>query len=134
MIELDHRRGVDAHQNLIQAGDLRPVGILVAWGSHVQCRDRGLHSVGACPNQGLQRSFDPAQSLGHLRLVPARAILRFEHDGVAVRGGASVAPRIVEEHQRQQGIGVRAVRHDLDEQATEPDGLPAKLSADEIRP
>ena len=39
----------------------------------------------------------------------------------------------MKQHQRQQGIGVRAIGHELDKQAAKADRLPAKLAADEVR-
>ena len=38
----------------------------------------------------------------------------------------------MKQHQRQQGIGLAAIGHELDEQAAKTDRLPAKLAADEV--
>ena len=88
----------------------------------MQRRDRGLQRERTGP--AAQRGFDQRQRFGDLLLVPARAILLFEHDEIAGGVGPRVAPRIVQQHQRHERGGFRRRRrHQRSHQPPQTDRL-----------
>ena len=59
--------------------------------------------------------------------VPLPAILLVEEHELPARTGAGVAPRVLEEHEREQAGDLRLVRHQRAEDACQPDRLGAEL-------
>ena len=59
--------------------------------------------------------------------VPQPAILLVEEHELAVRAGARVAPRVLEEHEREQAGDLRLVGHQRAENTRQPDRLGAEL-------
>jgi hypothetical protein len=72
-----------------------------------------------------------AVALGDAVAVPQGAVLVLEQDQAPVGGDPREAPRIVEEHQREQAQRLGLVRHQDGEQLREADRLLAEISADE---
>ena len=71
-------------------------------------------------------------ALGDQRAVPPGAVLVGEQHELAVAASVRAARRdSVEQHQREQAQRLGLVRHQLDEQAAEPDRLGAQVVADE---
>ena len=70
-------------------------------------------------------------ALGDERGVPPRAVLRGQRHERAVAVGPRVPARRGEQHQREQAHRLGLVRHELDEQAAEPDRLAAQVVAHE---
>ena len=58
--------------------------------------------------------------------VPERAVLLLQQDDGAI-GEACFAPRVVQEHQRQEPVHLGLVGHELGERASEPDGFAGQL-------
>ena len=129
VIELDHRRRADPQQHLIEAGDLRPVGVAIARRPRMQRGDRGLHRIGFRPARHPQRLFHQLQAFGDLRTIPQRAILLFQQHDVAACGLAPGAARVVQQHQRQQSLDLAALRHQRVEQAAKPDRFAREIRA-----
>ena len=126
-IELDDRRGIRADEDVVEAGDLPPVGPVRRRRLGVDRRDRRLQRVRPeAPRR--QRALDQRRSLGDLRAVPQRAILLVQQDDLAVRGRAPGAARLVQEHQRQQAHRLR-LRQELDDQPPEPNRLGRQVVA-----
>src|SRR3954468_21675934 len=130
-IQLDHRRRVRSQQHLIEAGDLRPVGLGGAGRLGVERRDRRLDRIRTRPCR--ERSPHQTHAFGDLIAVPQRAILIFQQDQIAVPCRARRTARIVEQHQREQANRLR-LRQQIDEQAPEPDRLARQVVPRHDRP
>src|SRR6266516_1075594 len=129
-IQLDHRRGLHAHELPVERRDRRPVGVLGARGARVEGGDRRLQGVR--PRTARRaRPLVQRETLTHLRPIPAAPILRLEEHDLAVAGGAGLAPRIVEEHEGEERAELRRIGQEPAEQAGEPDRLGAQLAPDE---
>ena len=94
-VEGHHRAGGDAFQQLVQAEDLAPVGVLGPWRLGVHGGDGGLELVGAerPVGQGLQ---DQGGSLLDGGGVPQSPVLLVDPDQALVRPGPGLAPGIGE--------------------------------------
>ena len=106
-----------------------PVGVLRAPGARVLGGDRRLDHVRARP--GAPRLVGEREALGDLLGVPERAILVVEQNEPAARVGARFAPRVEEQHQRQQRDHLRLPGQHLAQHARQSDRLGAELRADE---
>ena len=73
----------------------------------------------------------PGASLRDLVRVPAPAILLVEQHQLAGIGHAGLTPRIGQEHQGQETQHLGLVGHEVDQDATQPDGFRAELTPDE---
>jgi len=62
-------------------------------------RDRRLQCVRSDAARG-ERAFGERDAFVDQSAVPARPLLVFEEDQVAVAGGARRAPRLMQQHQR----------------------------------
>ena len=126
-VELDHRRGIDAQQDVVHTRDLCPVrGRAVArLGMH-----RGNHRlqrVGArAPER--ERAFDQPEPCVYLLTVPERPILRVEEDDLAVGRRPRRAPRVVQQHQGQQADRLR-LGQQVDEQPAQANGFTGQVRA-----
>ena len=83
--------------------------------------DRGLHRVSLRRAGHEQGFFHQLQPFGDLAKIPQRAILLFQEHDVAGSGFAPRAPRVVQQHQRQQPLDLAAPGYQHIEQAAEPD-------------
>src|SRR4051794_31292012 len=123
-VELDYRGWCELHERAEEVGDLPPVGLLL----DLERRDRRLQLVltGAPQTHGtLQRP----KALADARLVPPRAVLLADRKVAAVLVDARDAPRVMQEHQREQSPYLGVVGHQLAQQQAEPDRLVAQLLA-----
>ena len=120
-VELDHRAGVERG---VQLGDPRPVRDR----GDVLARDRRLQAVLIARCRVRERA-----ALLDLVGVPQRAVLVGEQHEPPVGVDARVAPRVVQQHQREQPARLALLRHQLDQQAPEPDRLRAQLAPHERR-
>src|SRR5437867_2047775 len=68
-----------------------------------------------------------------LRAVPARSVLVFEQHEVSRSVQARLAPRVVQQHEREQALRLGVSRQQLDEHAPELDRLLAELVPHESR-
>src|ERR1700730_9483139 len=125
----DHRARSDRLELVVELQDLPPVrgGRIGRVGVHGV--DRCLNLVWtrlvtleALPHDGLP--------LGDEVAIPEGAVLVSEQDEFAVRGRARGASRLDEQHEREQSHDLRFVGYELDQEASEADGLHAKLLAD----
>ena len=107
----------------VERGELGPV----LWLVDVQRRDRCLEHVAVAPAER-QSAIDGGPSLLDLVVVPERAILVAEEDHRVVRE-SRVAPRVVDEHQREQPVHLGLVGHQLGERAAEPDRLRSEVAS-----
>src|SRR5438105_84319 len=94
-VQLDHRRRLPRREDAVEARDLAPVRLRL----RVEGGDRRLHLIRAATTLR-ERSVEHAPPLVDLRAVPERAILPLEQHELGSRAG--VAPRVLEEHQREQ--------------------------------
>ena len=78
-------------------------------GVGVQGGDRGLELELAAPLAG-QRGLQDRDALRDQVGVPQAAVLLGERHEGAVRAGAGGAARVVEQHQREQPVGLRVRR------------------------
>ena len=99
-------------------------------GDVVERRDRRLDLVRPGPAHP-QRAIQERLALVDLGAVPAAAVLVLEEHELAVRPGPRVAPRVVQEHQREQAERLGLVGHELGEDARQPDRLGRELAPDE---
>jgi hypothetical protein len=84
----------------------------------VQGGDRRLHEVRAAAVEG-QRPVKRSAALGDLRLVPERSVLLGQQDELAA-AEARLAARVEQQHERQEGVYLRLVGHQLGERPAEP--------------
>jgi hypothetical protein len=113
-VEPHHGRGHRQLERFIQVGDPAPFDL----GLYVAAGDLGLETVGA--NGGIG-SHPPAPTnppigkqrfgLRDLIAVPAAAVLIFERDQVALGVETRVAAGVLQQHQRQQRVGLGLLRH-----------------------
>ena len=123
-VQLHDRRRSDRGQPAVERLDLRPVRLLL----EVQRRDRGLQLVRARPPTSHCAIEHPATLLDP-SAVPQRAVLVLEEHERAVCVDPSLPPRVVQQHQREQPVRFRLVRHQHREDLPEPDRLLAELAA-----
>src|SRR5262249_53008647 len=93
-------------------------------------RDRGLDLVRPGPAEA-QRPIEVRLALVDLGAIPARTVLVLEQNELAGRPGPSLAPGVVEEHEREKPERLWFVGHQLDEDAPEPDRLGRQLAPHE---
>ena len=127
-VERDHRRGMHARQDPVERGDLNPVGVGGRARLGVHRRDRRLEHVRAGRPAALaQGGLDQGRAFLDLRAVPARAVLLGEQHDVARSVQPGLAPRVVEQHEGEEALGLGMRRQQLDQHAPEPDGLLGEL-------
>ena len=100
-VERDHRIGRDPLEEVVEHEDLQPVGVRFLRGFVVHGGDRGLELIRA-ERRGLQRVRDERHALLDAVLVPERTVLLREWDQRAVGAGTRRAPRVREQHEREQ--------------------------------
>ncbi len=106
MVEGHHRIVGHTEQQGVERLDLRPVGRLRARRLVVQGRDRRLKLVRPRP-AARQGGRDQRHALGDRLAVPRGPVLLVERDELAPRSGARRAPRVGQQHQRQQARHLR---------------------------
>ncbi len=99
-------------ERVVQVGDQRPFGVGGYVRGGVATRDRGLDQVRP-PLAAPRRSIEQADSFGDLGLVPARTVLIFQRDQVAGLGHAAGSPGVMEQHEREQRLGLRLIGHQV---------------------
>ena len=124
-----HDRGVrDPGQFPIERSERGPVlGVL-----QVECSDLRLQRVLAVARQRESASKRRA-SLCDLALVPQGAVLVAQEYDRPVRDTGSTSC-VVQQHQRQQAVGLGLIRHELSKQASEAYGLGGESSAAVVAP
>ena len=90
-----------------------------------------LDLVGARP-VSLEAAAHERLPLGNPSAVPARALLVREQHELAARVDARCAPRIDQQHQREQPRHLRLVGRELEQVPAEPDRLGAEVVAHEL--
>ena len=100
-VEGDDGGRLKALQKSVEANDLGPVRILGLRRLTVQGGDRRLERER--PGAAAQGLLDERQRLGDLVVIPAATVLRFENDEVAGLVEARVAPRVVQQHEGEEG-------------------------------
>ena len=128
-VELDHRRWVHAGRarrtgrRSARQSVAAAVGACACTAAIAAC---SAYGPGGRP-PGAQRGFDQRRALVDLRAVPARPVLLLEQHDVARLVQAGRAPRVVQQHEREQPLRLGVRRQQLDQHAPEPDGLLAQL-------
>ncbi len=115
----------------VQHRDLRPVRPLRRRGRRVQGRDRRLQLVGA-RSAPAPDAVDQLGSLADQVAVPAGAVLFVQRHQPAVVADAGRAPRLGEQHQRQQAGRLGVVGHHVAEHSGQPDRLAGQVDAGEL--
>ena len=93
----------------------------------MQRGDPGLERIRSAPVQCLGATQRGTSGLD-LRPVPERAILVGQQHDLAV-APACIPSRVVQQHQRQQAVHLRLVRHQLGQRDAQPDRLAGQLAA-----
>ena len=133
LAEPHHRALRDLHEHAIEGEDLRPVGGVRARGLVVHGRDGGLDLI-RTDNSARQRRAHEGHALLDLGSIPERAILLIERDELPVRSRSRGAPRIGEQHQRQEAAHLRHVGERAPEEPREADGFVREVAPNEIAP
>ena len=110
-VELDHRRGREPAERLVEQHDPVPVRLVDRRRDRVALGDRGLQAVGA---RGRGRPARPGQrgaAAADRRPVPAPPVLVLEQHRLAVGAGAGGEPRGGQLEQRQQAVDLGLVGH-----------------------
>src|SRR5689334_17601281 len=94
-------------------------------------RDRGLQRVGA-GTASADRAVEQSLAFSDLVPIPAAAVLLVEECRLAVGSNARLAPRVVEEEQRQEAGNFGLVGHQLGEEPAEADRLVAEVVANQV--
>ena len=129
LVQRHHRAGLDAAELGVEQRDLAPVGRAGPRRLRVDRGDRRLERVRARRPPQRERAVDERQRLADHRAVPALAILLLEQHEVAVRADPCRAPRVVEEHQREQPGRLRLVGQQQVDDPGEPDRLRREVLA-----
>ena len=130
-VERDDRRRQHAPELVVEQRDLAPVGRLGARGLCVHGGDRRLQRVGAGRAAQGQRALDERQRLADHGAVPAFAILVLEQHELAVAARAGGAPRVLQQHQREQAGRLRLGGEQRVHDARETDRLGGEVLAHE---
>ena len=125
-VELDHRGGSELGERPVEVGDLRPVRT----GLDLERGDRRLQLVLTGLPQA-HGTLERPKALADARLVPQRAVLLLDREVAAALVHARGAPRVVQQHQREQSPHLPVVGHQLAQQEAEADCLVAQLLAHE---
>ncbi len=128
-VQRDHRGGIGAYQHVVESHDLGPVRGGRGGGLRVHRRDRGLQRVGADAARG-ERPLDQGGALRDLIPAPPRAVLVVQQHQLAGRPGARGPPRLVQQHQSQEAHRL-GLRQELDQEASQADGLAGEVGAGE---
>ena len=115
-VEPHDGRGHRQLERVIQRGDPAPFDVWL----DVAAGDLGLETVGADCGIGSRPPAPTNPTIGEQRfglrdliVMPAAAVLILERDQVAARVDARVAAGVLQQHQRQQCVGLRLLRHQL---------------------
>ena len=100
MIQRNNGRGLDDSQLAIERRNLLPVSFLRCGRLGMECSNGRLQLVWSDTMQS-QCLLHQAQPFLNLFAVPQRPVLIFEQHQFAFRCDPGVAPRIVQQHQRQ---------------------------------
>ena len=93
----------------------------------MRCRYRRLNRIRpVCV--GSDRRFRVSEPLGNLRSIPARAILFLEQYDLAPLVDSRIAPRVMQQHHREQTARLRLRWHQRDEYPRQPNRLGADRS------
>ena len=90
-------------------------------------RDRRLQHIGATSAEG-HRPIERGPAPLDLLVIPERSILIGQQDQLALRE-PRLAPRVVRQHQREQPVHLRLVRHQLGQRAVDADRLRGEVAA-----
>jgi hypothetical protein len=104
-VQFRDRRSCASGELAVQGGKLGPVLRLV----DVQRGDRRMQHVGTAAAE-CQRTLDRCSSRRDLVEIPQRSILVAKEDDRPL-GEPRLAPCVVDQHQRQQSVYLRLVRH-----------------------
>ena len=109
-VDLHHRRGRLARELAVEPAICCVVGVGGGPGVRVDARDRRLELVGpgAAP---AQRVLEQRLALADAAAIPAGAVLLVERHELTVLVHAGRAPRVVQQHQRQQPRHLGIVGH-----------------------
>lgn len=130
-VEGDHGAGCGDGEQVVEAEDLFPVGVVRGGGFGVDGGDGGLELVGADLG-GAQGVLDECGAFGDGVVVPAGAVLFGEGDEGAVGVGAGGAAGVGEEHEGEQSGEFAVVGAGAVECSGEADGLGGEVDADEV--
>ena len=100
-IERADRRGFEPKQDVVEAHDLSPVGLCRARRFTVHGRNRRLNDIRPDP-PAREGAFDQRGAFGDLGMAPQCPVLILEKNQLSGRTASCRAPRIVQEHHRQQ--------------------------------
>ena len=128
VVQRDHRVVGHTHEHAVERDDLRPVRVVGARGFVVHRRDRGLQEIRA-HRAARHRVGHELHALRDRFLVPERSILLVERDDLAVRSRSRGAPRVGEEHEREEAAHLAAVREELVRRAREADRFTREIHA-----
>jgi hypothetical protein len=107
---------------------LRPVGVFGPLRAIVHGRDRGLDSVLA-ERRLAQRGVQDRRALGDLRSIPERPVLLGERDELPVGRRSRRAPRVDQQHQREEARDLAVVGQQPVRNPRHPDRLVGELGA-----
>ncbi len=128
-VELDHRRRLGAQQDIVQTDNLSPIGRRSIARIRVHGHDGGLQRVWAeVPRR--QCALDKREPFGNLPPVPEPAILLVEQQYLPLRGRASLAPGIVQKHEREKSERLR-FGEEIDQEPPEADCFTRQVVARE---
>ena len=130
-VDLHHRRRREPPQLAVELGDPRPVGLARRSARPCAAR-RSPPRAGKAParRRAIARSR-AVRPLPDPPRVPQRAVLVVERHVAAVAVDARAAPRVMQQHQREQAEHLRVVGHQGRQQPGQPDRLAAELATHE---
>ncbi len=128
-VQVDQRRGRDPAEGLVEQHDPGPVGRLDRRGRGVDGGDRGLQGVGA--EAVFRGSGQGGQPPMDRRRVPQAAVLVFEQDRGAGRGGAGGETGGGQFAQGQQAVHLRLAGLQRGQDPGQPDRLEGQVGAEQ---
>ena len=112
--------GASCGSTLVERDDALPVGLLGRPRPGVAGGDRGLQRVGAGAVAERLGSRQRRETAADQQLIPQRPVLIQEQDRLSRRADARPRARRLDLHQRDEPVHFRFVRHQLGQDAPEP--------------
>src|SRR5262245_16684948 len=130
-IQLDDGRALVVQELFVQDGNLPPIRVRGRRCLGMNRRNRTLNLIGTWPPHP-KGTLDVPNALVDLRAVPLVPILILEKHQIAFVADARLAPRVVEQHERQQADGLGLVRKERGQTASKAKSIGDEIAADEV--
>src|SRR5215831_17471158 len=130
-IELDDGRALVAQELFVQDCNLPPIRVRRRRCFGMNRRNSGLNLIRPWPPH-VKGTLDEPNALLNLTAVPLVPILILKKHEIAFVANASIAPRVVEQHERQQGERLGLARKERNQTAGKAKSIRDEIAPDEV--